>query len=83
MNQNDFKKKVEVKGISVREVQVWSCKIGIVDAKKLYSVSGADGPMRDAVTAAFMLLFGEAPMFLFSGWNSELTDSEIRCVLDK
>ena len=78
----DFKEKTTYKGIKVNRHQVWSCKIGVVDADTLYSKPGLDLPMREAVTLAFMLLFGKEPEFVFSGWNADLDKDEMDCVND-
>lgn len=53
---------------------IWSCKIGETDRALL--PSGSDGPMRDAIAAAFYALTGHPPHFLFSGWGAELTEPE-------
>jgi phosphoserine phosphatase len=80
----DFKEKTVIKGnIEVNRLQIWTCKIGMVDASVLYSESGQDFPMRQAVAAAFMLLFGKEPDFLFSGWNADLEEGEANCVNNK
>jgi hypothetical protein len=80
----NFKEKTTIKGgIKVNRLQVWQCKIGVVDADILYSENGQDLPMREAVTAAFMLLFGREPEFLFSGWNADLDEGEADCVNNK
>jgi hypothetical protein len=76
-------KKVKIKGIEVNEKQVWSCKVGFVDAHTLHPPNKYiphDAPMRNAVVAAFVLLFGREPDFIFSGWNTDLDESEMRCV---
>lgn len=57
---------------------IWSCKIGKADQEKL--PNGADWPMRQAVAEAFYKLTGEEPEFIFSGWNSELTEAEEACL---
>jgi hypothetical protein len=56
---------------------VWECKIGgpAVDLP-----SGADGPMRDAVGAAFQQLTGSRAEFIFSGWGASLTEGELAVV---
>lgn len=53
-------------------VKIWTCKIG--NATRL--PRGADGPMRDAVSAAFVAIAGHAPGYIFSGWGGELTLAE-------
>lgn len=66
--------------------KIWSCKIGEVDEQKLrekFPHSGADGPMREAVERAYFELTGEDPVFLFSGWGAELTESERAVVEDR
>ncbi len=67
--------------VKIKKLQVWECKIGEVDRKKL--PKGSDGPMRQAVAMAFRKLTGEDPDFIFSGWNAELTESERDCVRGK
>lgn len=54
--------------------KIWSCKIGEVAESVLFD--GADGPMRDAVEAAYRHLTGEHNTFCFSGWGAELDESE-------
>jgi hypothetical protein len=53
-------------------MKIWECKIGEVANIQ----NGADGPMRDAVYAAYCELTGQAPDFIFSGWGAELTEGE-------
>ena len=55
-------------------MKIWKCKIGEVYASKL--PQGADGPMREAVERAYREITGEESDFLFSGWDSELTEGE-------
>lgn len=55
-------------------MKIWSCKIGEVDGKKL--PRGCDFPMRQAVEKAYREITGEDPIFIFSGWDAELTESE-------
>lgn len=64
--------------IGRHEKQIWSCKIGECDLSKL--PKGGDYEMRCAVQAAYYLLTGEQAVFLFSGWNAELTEGERECV---
>lgn len=52
---------------------IWYCKIGSADVAL---PNGADSPMRDAVEQAFRDLTGQENDFCFSGWRSELTESE-------
>lgn len=59
----------------------WSCKIGEVARGKLEG--GADWPMRKAVAAAYHELTGEEPLFIFSGWGSELDERERAVVEDR
>lgn len=62
-------------------MRIWSCKIGEVDAARL--PPGSDALMRDAIAAAYRVITGEDPKFIFSGWAAELTDSERAVVDDK
>lgn len=55
---------------------VWQCKIGIVGSVPL--PMGCDWPMRQAIREAFFRLTGVQADFVFSGWNAELTDGELR-----
>lgn len=52
----------------------WSCKIGETWRSGL--PPGSDGPMRNAVEAAYRDLTGEDPDFVFSGWGAKLTEHE-------
>jgi hypothetical protein len=54
--------------------KIWTCKIGEIDSELL--PSGADWPMRQAIAKAYKDLTGEENLFIFSGWDGELTDSE-------
>lgn len=56
---------------------VWFCKIGGPDVGL---PRGADGPMRNAVAAAYKELTGNDDEFTFSGWGGELTEGELACV---
>lgn len=58
--------------------KIWYCKIGEVPEELLHREwpTGADSPMRDAVSEAFRQITGEPPMFIFSGWAAELTEYE-------
>lgn len=62
----------------VRETtdRVWTCKVGFAGPLP----SGSDGPMRDAIAAAYRQLTGREPEFVFSGWAGELTEGELACV---
>ena len=55
--------------------KIWSCKIGGCDDFAL--PSGADMPMRNAVSRAYQLITGLDPQFIFSGWGAELTECEL------
>ena len=59
--------------------KIWTCKVGEVEVGKLSF--GADAAMRKAVKEAYFDLTGEYPVFVFSGWGGELTDSE-RAIVD-
>lgn len=52
--------------------KIWECKIGEAD----FDYHGADFPMRQAVREAYRQITGRDPVFLFSGWGAELTQSE-------
>jgi hypothetical protein len=65
-------KTIRKHGIEFREWQVWECKIGAIHHSKIPPGMGADLPMRQAVAAAYMLLFGEEPIFVSSGWNADI-----------
>ena len=54
--------------------KIWSCKIGETDAGSF--PSGADGPMRQAISDAYYKLIGRVPNFIFSGWGGALTEPE-------
>ncbi len=56
---------------------VWECKIGgpAVDLPR-----GADGPMRQAVEAAFTALTGKPSEFNFTGWGGMLNEGELAVV---
>jgi hypothetical protein len=62
-------------------MKIWECKIGEVDAAKL--PSGADLPMRQAVSDAYFNITGERPEFIFSGWGGELDEVERHVVDNK
>ena len=53
---------------------IWSCKIGCMGIINL--PSGADWPMRLAVSKAYYDITGKYPDFIFSGWSGVLTSSE-------
>jgi hypothetical protein len=78
INHSDLENSVEIPGtgIKLKPLQVWTCKVGVVDAGVMVRSSGLDFPMRQAVSAAFQLLFGKDPEFMFSGWNGDLSESE-------
>ena len=61
------------------ECATWECRIGEISRDQL--PSGADGPMRDAVEAAYVELTGRESGFIFSGWDGRLTAHE-RAVVD-
>lgn len=61
-------------------MKIWECKIGEVNDALV--PNGGDFPMRQAVTAKYRELTGCEPVFLFSGWGSELTEGE-RAVVEK
>ncbi len=56
---------------------VWFCKIG---GPSVALPSGADGPMRAAVEAAFLRLTGAPEEFTFSGWGGSLDEGELAFV---
>lgn len=53
-------------------MKIWFCKIGEAESVP----EGADGPMREAVEAAYKDLTGREPGFLFSGWGGQLSEAE-------
>lgn len=55
-------------------LQIWSCKIG--ECPEARVPPGADAPMRDAVAHTYTRITGHEPMFIFSGWNADLTEGE-------
>ena len=55
-------------------MRMWTCKIGEVPGESL--PKGADGPLREAVQAAYRKLTGYDPVFLFSGWGDQLEERE-------
>ena len=60
--------------IQLHEKQIWSCKIG--ECAEACLLIAADEPMRSAIKVAYKETTGEEPKFIFSGWNSELTEGE-------
>jgi hypothetical protein len=54
--------------------KIWSCKIGEVHPEAL--ADGADAPMRTAVRHAFIVVTGQEPLFIFSGWGAQLDETE-------
>lgn len=56
------------------DTALWSCKVGEVDRSAL--PSGADGPLRSAVAAAYEAVTGNVPEFIFSGWGGALSSAE-------
>lgn len=54
--------------------KIWHCKIG--GNADTPTPCWSDGPMRQAVEAAFEKVTGKAPAFLFSGWGASLTEPE-------
>lgn len=59
----------------------WSCIIGEIERK--YLPAGSDFPMRLAVSAAYFQVTGKEANFCFSGWGSQLTPSQRKCVEGK
>lgn len=55
------------------EERFWSCKVGPAPSEV---PQGGDGPMRQAVKAAFEEMFGTEAAVNFSGWGAALTESE-------
>lgn len=53
-------------------MKIWFCKVGEVESVE----KAGDGPMRQAVQDAYLLLTGRRPDFLFSGWGGELEECE-------
>ena len=65
----------------VSAMKIWSCKIGEVDSKDV--PNGADFPMRVAIAEAYRNVTGKEPLFIFSGWAGELTETERAVVEDR
>src|SRR5216117_3983789 len=61
-------------------MQVWECKIG---GSATGLPAGADYPMRRAIERAYREITGEDPEFIFSGWDGDLTESELAVVEDR
>lgn len=61
-----------------KKQKVWGCKIGYAEDVDL--PSGADSPMKKAITKAFKEITGYEPDFIFSGWGATLTEGEQECV---
>lgn len=59
---------------------IWTCKVG-GEAANL--PKGSDLPMRQAVSAQFLALTGDYPVFCFSGWGGELDDADRAVVEDR
>ncbi len=55
-------------------MKIWSCKIGEVAESRV--PQDGDGPMREAVEKAYLELTGRDCKFNFSGWGTELTETE-------
>lgn len=62
------------------KTKIWYCKIGEVFEGELGSMP--DLRMRAAVREAYIKLTSRPPIFLFSGWGGELTQSERDVVND-
>lgn len=58
---------------NTNEKAMWSCMVGEVDRSVL--PSGSDGPMREAVAAAYRRLTGRDDLFIFSGWGDQLDEA--------
>lgn len=58
---------------------VWQCRIG--SASQL--PPGADGPLRDAVEAAYEQLVGKSAEACFSGWGNEFSESELAVIQNR
>ena len=61
---------------------IWRCKIGLTGGP-IDMPDGCDLPMRMAVREAFLRITGRHADFVFSGWNAELTESELAVVEDR
>lgn len=59
---------------------VWECKIGIMGSVPL--PIGCDFPMRQAIREAFFRITGVQAEFVFSGWNADLSDSELQVLTE-
>lgn len=55
-------------------MKIWGCKIGEANDDIVPDV--ADLPMREAVRRAYIEITGKEPQFIFSGWDSQLTEME-------
>lgn len=60
---------------------VWYCKVGKLGQKEL--LEGCDFPMRQAIKNAYYQITGEWPDFCFSGWNTDMTKTELEIINDK
>ena len=57
---------------------IWNCKVGMLGNAAL--PNDADYPMRMAISKAYSKVVGVEPQFIFSGWSSSLTESELAVV---
>ena len=55
-------------------MKIWMCKIGECEDWEL--PKNADIPMREAIRKTYFELTGKNPVFIFSGWNTSLTEPE-------
>lgn len=60
--------------------RIWGCKVGGQVGDLPHA---ADIPMRQAVAEAYERITGAAPEFVFSGWDTELTEPERAVVEDR
>lgn len=71
------------------DMKHWSCRIGEVPRDRELALTSRDGTrkgdevMRDAVTAAYVELTGEEPVYIFSGWGDPLPEQYRAVVEDR
>jgi hypothetical protein len=65
-------------------MKLWGCKIGGLTEEQWHALgAGADSPLREAVSRAYVELTGECCDFLFSGWDEKLDAVEAEVVIDE
>jgi hypothetical protein len=68
------------RGVELKNEQVWECKIGGAIPQEIQLRGSFDLEMRKAVANAYYEITGRTCDYLFSGWNAELTEAEIKCI---